>query len=292
MAEKTSVALGLFDGVHLGHRKVLELALKSSENGTIPAVFTFAPENVLHKPTGKDGYIYDSQEKQRILREMGFNTIYSPHFSHVCHMTGEAFAKEILVKRLNVAEVFCGENFHFGKNASCGVADLRKFGEKLGFRVTVAEDAFYNGKIVSSGEIRQLLLNGDIVGANELLGCPYAVSAQVVDGAKLGRTIGFPTANQLYRENQLVPKFGVYRGKTEIDGVTYSTMTNIGRKPTVNYGGIPLAETYICGFSGDIYGRIIQVKLLEFIRPEKKFNSVEELTAQIAEDIEAVRKNS
>ncbi len=289
MAEKTSVALGLFDGIHLGHRKVLGLALNNRENGTIPAVFTFAPENVLNKPTGKDGFIYNSDEKFRILQNMGFNRIYSPDFSKVCNMSGEDFAKEILFEKLNASDVFCGNDFRFGRNASCGAEDLRKFGEKFGFCVFITDDAFYNGSVVSSGEIRQLLLNGDINRANLLLGMPYAVSAEVVNGAKLGRTIGFPTANQLFVENQLVPKFGVYRAETEIDGVTYSAMTNIGRKPTVNYGGFPLAETHICGFSGNIYGRTIQVRLLEFIRSEKKFGSVEELTAQIAEDMKTVQ---
>ncbi|MBR6581273.1 MAG: riboflavin biosynthesis protein RibF [Ruminococcus sp.] len=285
MAEKTSAALGLFDGVHIGHRRVLELALKNAENGLVPAVFTFEPDTVLKKPTGCDGYIYTAAEKLRILKNLGFNEIYSPSFSHICGMSGEEFARDILAKELNVAAVCCGNNFRFGKNASCGTEELRKFGKKYGFDVFVAEDASLEGTVVSSGEIRRLLLNGNIALANRLLGAPYAVSAEVVKGAALGRTIGFPTANQLFADNQLVVKFGVYRAETVIDGITYQAMTNIGIKPTVDYGGKPLAETFISGFSGDIYGRMIQVQLLEFMRPEKKFGSVDELKAQIADDL-------
>ena len=286
MAENTSVALGLFDGIHLGHRKVLELALKNAERGYTPAVFTFAPDTVLKKPTGCDGYIYTAAEKMRILENMGFGCVYSPPFAEVCGISGDEFARDILAGTMNAAYVCCGNNFRFGRNASCGVDELRELGRKYGFEVNVAEDEFLDGEIVSSGRIRLLLLNGDISQANLLLGDSYAVSAEVVTGAALGRTIGFPTANQLFEDNQLVPKFGVYRAETEIDGVTYRAMTNIGIKPTVNYGGKPLAETYISGFSGDIYGRTIQVRLLEFIRPEKKFGSVEELKAQIAEDLQ------
>lgn len=286
MAEKTSVALGLFDGVHIGHRKVLELALKNAEKGYTPAVFTFEPDTVLKKSTGRDGYIYTTAEKTRILKNLGFNEIYSPSFSHICGMTGEEFVQDILVKKMNTAVVCCGRDFRFGRNASCGTEELREFGRKYGFEVFIAEDVSLDGTVVSSGEIRRLLLNGDIAQANRLLGAPYAVSAEVVKGAALGRTIGFPTANQLFGENQLVAKFGVYRAETEIDGIMYQAMTNIGIKPTVDYGGKPLAETFISGFSGDIYGRTIQVRLLEFIRSEKKFSSVDELKAQIADDLQ------
>lgn len=286
MTEKTSAALGLFDGIHLGHRRVLELALKNAEKGLAPAVFTFEPDTVLKKPSGCDGYIYTAEEKTRILEKMGFDRIFSPSFADICGLSGEDFARDILAKKMNVAAVCCGRDFRFGKKASCGVEELRKFGEKYGFQVFIAEDASLDGKIVSSGEIRRLLTNGDITRANRLLGAPYAVSAEVVNGAALGRTIGFPTANQLFGNNQLVPKFGVYKAETTIDGVTYAAMTNIGVKPTVEYGGIPLAETHICGFSGDIYGRIIQVRLLEFIRPEKKFGSVNELKKQITDDLQ------
>lgn len=286
MTEKTSVALGLFDGIHLGHRKVLELAIKNAEKDYIPAVFTFEPHTVLKKPTGCDGYIYTAAEKLRVLKNMGFRYVYSPDFSDICGLSGEEFARDILAGRMNAASVCCGSNFRFGKKASCGITELCEYGKKYGFEVYVAEDEFFEGTIVSSGEIRRFLINGDIKQANRLLGASYAVSAEVVAGAALGRTIGFPTANQLFEDNQLVPKFGVYRAETEIDGITYRAMTNIGTKPTVNYGGKPLAETYISGFSGDIYGRTIQVRLLEFIRPEKKFSSVDELKKQISEDLQ------
>lgn len=289
IAEKTSVALGLFDGVHLGHRAVLRLALLNTKKGCKSAVFTFRPDAVLRKRAGDKGYIYTFEEKQRILKNCGFDEIYSPSFSEMCDMTGEEFAVRILVGKMNAAAVCCGNDFRFGKNAACGVEELRKFGRIYGFEVFTADDVTLNGTAVSSGRIRQLLLNGDIKQANSFLDAPYTIAKEVVSGAALGRTIGYPTANQLFEDGQLVPKFGVYAAEVTVNGKSCRAMTNIGIKPTVQYGGKPLAETYISRFSGNLYGSVIQVKLLDFIRPEQKFNSIDELKKQISADIEKLQ---
>lgn len=286
--KKTSVALGLFDGVHLGHRAVLELALKNAVNGRAPSVFTFMPDTVLRKQTGADGYIYPQAEKERILKALGFGMIYSPPFSEICGMTGEEFAENILAKKMNAEAVCCGTDFRFGKNASCGVGELKKLGERYGFEVFTAEDVMLDGNIVSSGLIRRLLGDGDVKAAEKYLSAPYSVCGEVVSGAHIGRTIGFPTANQLFEDGQLVVRFGVYASRVTVDGKAFPAMTNIGIKPTVDYDGKPLAETHIIGFSGDIYGKKIRTSLVEFIRPEKKFSSVEELKHQIKDDMRAV----
>lgn len=283
--KKTSVALGLFDGVHLGHRAVLGLALKNAVNHRVPSVFTFMPDTVLKKNTGTDGYIYPQAEKERILNELGFCRIYSPPFTEICGMTGEEFAENILVKKMNAEAVCCGTDFRFGKNASCGVSELKKFGERYGFEIFTADDVTLDGNIVSSGLIRRLLSEGDVKSAEKYLSEPYSICSEVVSGAHLGRTIGFPTANQLFEDGQLVVRFGVYASRVTIDGKVYRGMTNIGVKPTVDYNGKPLAETYIIGFSGDIYGKKIRTSLVDFVRPEKKFSSVEELKNQIENDI-------
>lgn len=284
-----SVALGLFDGVHIGHRAVLSAALEQNKNELVPSVFTFEPESVSYKKSGSAGYIYGKEEKKCLLSEMGFDNIFFPPFEEVCGMSGEEFAKEILHKKMNAAFVSCGRDFRFGYKASCGVDELRKFGKNYGFEVNVADDVVCGGEKVSSSIIRTLISDGDIEKANRLLGKPYLINREVVHGASLGHTIGFPTINQLFSEGQLVAKFGVYASMTQIDGEWKRSMTNVGMKPTVNYSGTPLAETFITDFSGNLYGKTLKVILTAFIRPEMKFSSIDELKSQISDDIAAVK---
>ncbi len=287
---KSAVALGLFDGVHLGHRAVLDLAIEQKKNGLIPYVFTFNPTMVLRKSKGKYGYIYNHLSKYHILSNLGFKShIMSVSFEEVCGLSGEEFVKNILVDGMNAGIVCCGNNFRFGKNASCEVNELYELGGKYGFEVKVADDVVYEGETVSSTAVRNMLLNGDTVRAWRFLGSPYTISKEVVHGAELGRTIGFPTINQVFSKGQLVLKYGVYASRVCIDGCYYRAMTNIGMKPTVNYSGMPLAETHIIEFSGDLYGRNIDTEIMEFIRPEQKFSSVDELKRQIAEDMEDIQ---
>lgn len=280
--KRTAVALGMFDGVHLGHRAVLELAQKEKENGLLPSIFTFSPKAVLRKSSGAGGFIYGHLQKLSLLE--GFGGVFSADFKIVKPFTGEDFVQHYLRDMQNAAVVCCGADFRFGRGASCGVDDLRRFGEKYGFEVKTAEDVCIDGMVVSSGEIRRRLIEGDVAGANKLLGRPYFIQGKVVHGAELGRTIGFPTINQTYEEGQLVPKYGVYASRVAVDGQTFSSITNIGIKPSVDYEGSPIVETYIIGFSGDLYGKTVETELLGFIRPERKFDSVEELKMQIAED--------
>ncbi|MBQ4378371.1 MAG: hypothetical protein II821_04150 [Treponema sp.] len=165
---------------------------------------------------------------------------------------------------------------------------MEQFGKWFGFRLHLIEDVLKDGIKVSSTEIRKLLLNGEIRKANAFLGEPYQIRQEVTHGAQLGRTIGFPTINQFFEAGQLVPNFGVYASETKLDtGRFFSSLTNIGMKPTVNYQGIPLAETYLKGFSGDLYGKKPAVTLLRFIRPEMKFDSVQALTEQMTKDLQS-----
>lgn len=281
---RTAVALGLFDGVHLGHRAVLRAAAEQKKQGLIPCAFTFPPESASKK--GGGGYIYGENEKNSILREAcGTERIFSPRFEDICGMDGESFARDILCGEMKAAFVCCGNDFRFGRGASCGVRELRGFGERFGFEVAAVEDVYCGGVRVSSTEIRGMLRSGDTERANLFLGEPYFIMKEVSRGARLGRTIGFPTANQLFGDGQLVPRFGAYASETEIGGTVYPSMTDIGMKPTVDYGGAPLAETYIHGFSGELYGAPIKVRLMRFIRPEMKFSSLDELKEQISSDM-------
>lgn len=289
--KKRAVALGLFDGVHCGHRAVLDLALSQKENGLIPAVFTFNPVAVLRKQSGQDGYIYTYSNKCDILENFGFTgDICSSDFEELCGLSGEEFAENILVKNMNAGIVCCGNDFRFGKNASCEVEDLRHFGKRYGFEVQTAEPVKINDIIVSSGEIRRCLVNGEVEMANALLGEPYKMCGDVVHGNEIGRTINFPTINQNYHDGQLVPKHGVYYTTTYIDDKKYKSITNIGVKPTIAGKRTPLAETHVLDFSGDLYNRNIEVEFHKFIRPEMKFSSVDELRKQISRDIAVVRE--
>lgn len=286
--KRSAVALGLFDGVHLGHRAVLDLALEQQKNGLVPTVFTFNASAVLRKTSGKDGYIYTDMLKGIIFSECGLFNKYSVPFEELCGMTGEEFAENILAKTLNAKVVCCGNNFRFGKNASCGVEDLKNFGKKYGFEVQTAEPVKINDITVSSREIRRCLVNGEIERANTLLGMPYKFLGKVIHGNEIGRTIDFPTINQEYSDGQLVLKYGVYQTVTDIDGVKYKSITNVGVKPTIKGERKPLAETHILDFSGDLYNKIVSVEFHKFIRSEMKFSSIDELKSQISRDISQV----
>ncbi len=281
---RTSVALGLFDGVHLGHRAVLKTAAAQKMNGLTPCAFTFPPEST----AGKNAeYIYSGKEKQMLLTSScDIAKIFSPQFSEICMMDGDTFARSILRKELNAAYVACGKDFRFGKDAAWGIDELAGFGRKYGFTVQAVDDVCCGNERVSSTAVRKLLQKGELRRANLFLGEPYMIMKEISSGAQLGRTIGFPTANQLFSKGQLVPAYGVYASRTLYEGKWYPSMTNIGIKPTVSYGGAPLAETYISGFSGDLYGKTVQVVLLDFIRPEKRFSDLDELKQQIRRDVE------
>ncbi len=285
----TAIALGVFDGVHLGHRAVLNAVYELYRNHSRkPGIFTFMTEDMISKKNVQ-GYIYPSVQKSSLIeRTAGFPFVEFFNFKKMQHMDGRTFAKEILHDYFYAKDVCCGKNFRFGENASCDVHDLEQFGKWFGFRVHVIDDVLKDGVKISSTEIRKLLLDGEIGKANQFLGQPYQIWQEVTHGAQLGRTIGFPTMNQVFRENQLVPKFGVYASETEFyNGQKFKSLTNIGIKPTVNYQGLPLAETYIESFSGNLYGQRPIVKLLRFIRPEMKFTSVQALTEQMTKDLQS-----
>ncbi len=285
-SKRTAVALGLFDGVHLGHRAVINAALAQKKNGLSSLVFTFEPDCVLRKAGGSQGYIYTRTEKEILLCEqIGVDDIVSPPFESLCSLSGEEFAEEILCRQLRVAHVCCGNDFRFGKNAACGAQELMDFGKRFGFEVEVVSPVEYGGSIVSSSRVRELLLKGDVASANVLLGFNYFINAEVSNGNRIGRTIDFPTINQHFSEGQLVPKFGVYSTLTNVGGKVMPSVTNVGVKPTIEGVRRPLAETHIIGYNGDLYGKNADVCFKRFIRPEMKFASLDELKAQIKKDI-------
>ena len=287
-----AVALGLFDGVHQGHRAVLQAAVRQKKNGLIPGAFTFHAEMSAMK--NAPGYLYPTDLKIHILEtECGMERIYAPPFEMVCEMSGEDFVREILCRRMNAAYAVCGNDFRFGKDARWDAEDLRRLGEKAGIAIEIVDDVRCGGEKVSSSAVRSLLLEGDIKHANLLLGAPYTIFGAVIHGAALGGSIGFPTINQIFRKGQIVPRYGVYAAEAQTpDGRWHRALTNIGMKPTVHYEGMPLAETHILGYEGDLYGQDVAVVLTKAIREERQFESVEALREQMEKDLGVVSQLS
>lgn len=286
--DHTSAALGIFDGVHRGHRAVIGQAVKNAaENGYIPVVCTFKTATV---NTKGESYkpIYSDSTKCALLEREGAQYVYMPDFSQIRDMSAEDFAKNILMDKLSAKTVVCGRDFRFGKNAACGVNELAKICKELDMELIIAEDVSEKGEKISSAQIRRLIAEGNISVANRLLGHHYAVTGEVIKGNQIGRTMDFPTANQRLDGGFVLPRFGVYASYAELDGITYRGITNIGVKPTVESDGTVLAETHFPFYSGDLYGKNITVRIMGFVRPERKFGSVDELKKQIAEDLRSV----
>ncbi len=283
-AARRVIALGFFDGIHLGHRAVLRRALDVAGDVYTPAVFTF---DTLPKLQG-EARLLSREEGDRHLAKMGFAERITADFAALRDLTPEEFVRNVLISALHVTAVCCGENFRFGKHGTGDAAALKQWGDILGFDVHILPLTPADGEPISSTRIRRALAAGDMLTVNRLLGHPYEIRAQVVNGAHLGRTFGTPTINQHLPEDTVYPPFGVYASTVEVDGAMHYAVTNIGIKPTVG-GQTPLAETWIFNYTGDLYGRHITVRPVRFLRAEKIFSSVTELKAQIEADGEAAR---
>lgn len=281
----TAAALGVFDGVHLGHRSVLAHAVAAG----CCHVVTFAAETMPEKQGHAIRYIYHDEQKRRLLTTCGADAVFALPFGEIHQLDGESFCRQILCERLGVDYVVCGDDFRFGRKASCGPEELVRFGQKLGFQVELVPQVRDESKLpVSSRHIRFLLESGEITKANRLLGADYQLLFHVVSGRQLGRELGVPTANQLFEPWQCVPHFGVYASFAEINNLWIPAITNIGVRPTVTGGAAePVAETHLIDWSGELVGTLLPVTLCRFLRPERKFESIDDLTLQIRRDIKA-----
>jgi riboflavin kinase / FMN adenylyltransferase len=282
------VAIGNFDGVHRGHRIVLDKALELAEALGKPAlVLTFEPHpRTVFRPEQPVFRLTPASLKAEILDAMGFAAVIEQPFSReFAGISADDFIHRILVESLGVAHVVTGFDFHFGKNRQGGPAFLMAAGEREGFEVTLI-DAFRDegGTVISSSRIRDCLAEGDVVSAAGLLGYRYRVEAEVVRGKQLGRTLGYPTANmRLATENRLV--HGIYAVRFEDGaGARRDGVASFGRRPTVDEDGAPVLETYVFDFNGDLYGQTCAVSFFGHLRPELKFDGLEPLMAQMKQD--------
>lgn len=277
--KKTAVALGYFDGIHLGHKAVLKKAVEAKDRGLTPAAFTFSSTP---KSKDKNSQLLTYQEKVAMLEELGIEVLYILDFSELKDYSPERFVTDIIKKVFNADEVFCGFNYHFGKLGAGDTETLKVLCqiEKIG--VTVCSPVKLGDTVVCSTEIRNALKNGDIKKANLLLGYDFGLNSESVKGNGIGSKIETPTINLNFEKGIILPKFGVYASKVTIDGKIYTGVTNIGIKPTVGNRNLPNCETWLPKYSGDnLYGKTIDVRLKEFIRPERKFDSLDELKAEI-----------
>ncbi len=279
--KETAVALGVFDGVHRGHRAVLKEA--AFGGGLEPWVFTFSERSM---PTGKKGAkrLEPPQLKFSIMKQCGIAHVYAPDFDSVKDLSGEDFVRDILVRRLKCKKVVCGTDFRFGSKAACGAQQMRELCQKYGIECCFVDKIFDGGAVVSSTRIRAAAERGDMETVFRLAGYPFCIEKEIVGGRRLGRKFDLPTMNQVFDEGYVIPRFGVYVSAAYIDGVLYPAVTNVGVKPTVSTEKLPGAETNVIGFSGDLYGKNVFVFLLNFVRDEMVFQSRDELFARIAYD--------
>ncbi|MEX1037921.1 MAG: bifunctional riboflavin kinase/FAD synthetase [Acidimicrobiia bacterium] len=283
----TTLTLGVFDGVHLGHRELLVRAFK---HDGIPAVVTFDPHPVeVLAPGTSPRLITTIDERLELLEETGVELVAVLNLAEVRHFSPQQFLDEILVGRLNVAAMTIGEDFQFGKDRAGDASFLADAGGRAGFDVDAVGIISEGGQLVSSSRIRSLIEVGSVADAATLLGSRYRVTGPVVDGDKRGRDIGYPTANIRPPDRKVTPGDGVYATVTRVGQDEYMSATNVGTRPTFG-GGERLIEAHILNFEGDIYGEDVTIEFVERLRPELEFKSVAELLEHMEDDVKRSRE--
>lgn len=281
-----AAALGSFDGLHLGHRQVIGNTL--SAPGLRPAVITFQQNPLVSLQKKSVPLLTTNEQKLALLEEMGVEVVYLLPFEQIRNMEPEDFV-EALYRVCRVRALSCGFNFRFGKNGRGDAGLLKELCREKGIELSVTPPVSVAGETVSSTRIRACLEQGDVQQAGQLLGRPFGYDFEVTHGRQLGRTWGTPTINQPFPAGYVLPRFGVYASLVEVEGQKYYGVTNIGVKPTVG-SDCALSETWIPEFSGDLYGKKVPVELLDFIRPERKFDSLDQLKNEILENGVLARK--
>jgi riboflavin kinase/FMN adenylyltransferase len=285
--QKTIVTIGTFDGVHIGHQKIIEKLIQGTKNSDYESlILTFFPHPrmVLHEASSIK-LLNTINEKSGFLKKMGLdNLVIHPFDKEFSNLSAEEFVKTILVDSFNIQKIIIGYDHRFGKNRAANIDDLIVFGDKYGFEVEQISAQEVDSVSVSSTKIRDAIANGTMAVANEFLGYNYILSGKIIKGKQLGRTIGFPTANIKIEENyKLIPKNGVYIVNSIIQEKTVFGIMNIGLNPTVNGEDLSI-EVHFLDFDIAIYNTEITVSVIDRIRDEQKFSSIDLLKAQIQKD--------
>ena len=290
--ENPCVTIGNFDGVHLGHQLLFrEVVRRGRANSGCSVVVTFDPHPLRILRPGGIKLISTIEQKIEQIEKAGIDALIIIPFSlEFAATTAEHFVDEILLKKIGMTELVVGYDYAFGKGRSGDTRFLKKRGEEKGFPVTVVDAHYQDGKLVSSTRIRELVHQGRMIDARELLGRPYQIRGVVQVGKQRGgKEIGYPTANLQVNENDLVPRIGVYVTQVICEGKCYGGVLNIGYNPTFSENRL-VAETHIFDFKKDIYGKPIKLNLLKFIRDEKKYPGIGELAEQISRDVIEAKK--
>ena len=284
---KTAIALGKFDGIHIGHVKLLNEILKKKAQGYKALVFTF-DTSATSFFTGKSiKEVTTIEEKEYIFEKMGVDILFEyPLNSKTASISPEDFIFRILVEKLKMQYIVAGSDVSFGSKGAGDAKLLAQMAKVYGYELEIIDKLLYEGREVSSTFVREEIEKGNMRLVSKLLGHPYYFAGIVSKGKQLGRTIGMPTMNQYPDEKKILPPYGVYYSRVCCQNKWYNSITNIGMRPTVSNENHISVETYLYDFDGDMYGENIVTQVLEFKRPEMKFNGLEELKAQMAKDIE------
>ena len=291
--QPTVLTIGTFDGVHLGHQKIVERVVTiARQEGLLATVFTFFPHPrmVVQHDKGLK-LIHTLEEKKQLLQQLGVDLLVVQPFNEAfAQLTAEEFVSSILVQRLNVKKVIIGYDHRFGRNRTANIDDMRLFGKKYRFAVEEISVQEVDEVSVSSTRIREALNKGDVTTAEHYLGTPYSLTGRVVHGLKLGRTLGYPTANiQVTEDYKLIPKDGVYAVYSYIRGRKVYGMMSIGKNPTIEGKGASI-EVYFFDFNGDLYDQKLTIEFVQYLREEQKFATIDLLKKQLQDDETAARK--
>lgn len=286
----SAVAIGKFDGLHLGHQRILSEILAQKENGMQAVIFTFDPSPEIFFGMSPSQELSTRDEKRKLFEAAGIDVLVEFPFNAVTAATlPEKFVIDILYRRLRARFVAAGSDLSYGARGKGDFRLLSRIAQELGFETKEVNKIVMDGHVISSTRIRSLVKKGRMEETARLLGRPYSITGRIVHGRKLGRRIGVPTLNQEPPTDKLLPPFGVYYSTVSVDGKQMRGMTNIGCKPTVSDESRITVETYLYDFTGDLYGEYADVSLLTYRRPERKFDSVETLRISMQEDIRAGR---
>jgi len=286
ITRSTVLTLGVFDGLHLGHQKIMQTVVSRAKIiNAVPTAITFDPHprSVLY-PENAPPLLQTLDQRLANFEISGIGQTIVIRFDRdFAGQDAEIFLRDIVHERLQAKEVYLGKGFAFGKNRGGNIELLRRISRELGFFADEVPEVCLRGQRISSSKIRELLKDGKTNLVRRMLGRPYGVEGQIVRGDQRGRTIGFPTAN-LKPRNRVIPRYGVYATATLINDVWRRSITNVGVRPTFDGDKVPSIESYVFDFDGDLYGDVLRVRFLHRIRDERKFGGIEELKAQIGRD--------
>lgn len=281
-----SLALGYFDGVHLGHKAVIKSAVEyARKHGTKSAVITFKDHPCCYFYGVCPKYILSREERRKQIEKIGIDYLYELDFSKISTLSAQDYLENILIKNFSPISISTGFNHYFGAQKSGSTEFLTQMSNKYNYIYFKIDEKKLNGETISSTAIRNLLADGNIAKANLMLGYNFSIEGTVIKGQQLGRKIEFRTANITYPPELITVPFGAYSVKVILQGQVYNGVTNIGIRPTVSTSNQCSVETHIIDFNKDIYGEKIRVEFINMLRPEKKFNSLDELKKQIKYDI-------